>query len=217
MARCSRCTPAVSNVKIHFKVPPDQPLCVPDDGDDAGAVCVFSNFFTYRDPASSLVFTVFHQNQNTRVHVNASGLRRFADHHSTLLTFDAIFGTATAGRVQCTVDNSTASGQCSSSSGCSDLNLHHLRHVDTAPFTVSIRPHFFPAALLRSPGSRIGGKLQQPERRPATAIVFSNGKYVIVGARSAAHLHYTYRHLSTCIARARPHGGAVQAHRRAHQ
>ena len=199
--------PVLSNVKIHFKLPRDQPIKLPAEDDPR--LKFFSNFFTYR--WSSLVFTVFHQNRQTRIHVNVSGLRHFDDHVSALRVFDSLFGTSTAASddVVCRVDNSTASGHFRCEPG---LNLRHLSHVDTTPFTVSIRPHFFPAALLRSrveptpsshrrPRGRRSLRLQ--DGRPATAIVFSNGKYVIVGARSADHLQLTFRHLSHCIGEAR--------------
>ena len=202
--------PIVSNVKIHFKLPRSQRLHMPP----LSSPCQlrrYSNFFTFRQ--SPFVFCVFDQNRNTDTHVNVSGLRHFGAVDTALRAFDRLFGTHAAGVVQCIVDNSTASGRLSA------LNLHHLCRVEARPFTVSIRPHFFSAAVLRGIGEnrvrsqrgpRASKRLQQ--LRPATAILFPNGKYIIVGARSVAHLRATHQQLQRCVTAATDIGGAASSH-----
>lgn len=131
-------------------------------------------------------------------HINVSGVKDFAHIQSALDVFNQIFKTgATLADIK--VDNSTSSGRllCHCDDTCSSsnsrrLNLYLLkRFVDSDPasqaagFYLSLRPHFFPGAVLRRRG--------QAAKKRASVILFANCKFVIVGAKSPEHIRETHR------------------------
>ena len=170
----------VSNVKIHFKL--HRRISYPKKPHKYKS---YSNFFTCRE--GKYVFTVF----PLKGHVNVSGLLSYDQGFDAVKTFKEIFNIELNEKdISIIIDNSTASGQLK---GYNTLLLPKLLLFNPTPFTISIRPHFFPCALLRAEKNFFS------DLKPATVILFSNGKFVIVGAKSHRQLVYTFNELKSKI------------------
>ena len=159
----------VNNVKVHVRVAGG--VIVPTDFED-DKLTQYSNFVVCR--LANFVYTVFPK----KGHVNISGIRNFAQIPSAVTVFNSRFHTNII-PINVVVDNSTASGKLSK-----PVQLHSLlahRHPD---ITISIRPHYFPSAVIRSLSSS-----SLPKSR--TIILFANGKYNIVGAKSEQEIRQT--------------------------
>lgn len=139
----------------------------------ARSIKLYHNFVTVRPWTSQeqdvrTVFVIFPKSG----HVNVSGIRGFDRVGHALTAFNSVFKT-NIGPERVTVSNSTSSGRLKTR-----LDIVRLRRfVETDPdckrdnITLGLRPHSFPGALLRRKGS-------------ASAILFANGKYTIIGAKS---------------------------------
>ena len=157
----------VSNVKIHFK----SFITVLEEKHKEGLTFNYisdnANFVTFRiNGGGKAVFTLFPKSG----HVNVSGIPSFNNVQDTLSAFNNHFGSHIVSSDVC-VDNSTASGQ---------IQLQNSALYKLIPlskpygYTVSIRPHYFPSAVIRS---------TTPRKKP-TIILFSNGRFIIVGGKS---------------------------------
>ena len=170
------------NVKAHFNV--TTPICVPERWKKN--VTQHSNFWTFRPGhpvLENLVYIVF----PSAGHVNVSGLKDFHDSDTVKNYFAHLFEVKALSEVS--VDNSTSSGDTQE-----HVNLIRLyqkittsQFLSTYPCTISIRPHYFPSALVR------------PKRCSrqfiSTCIVFNNGKFVVVGSKSEAQTARTVNNL----------------------
>ena len=160
----------VCNVKIHFKIPGgvdlEDLLQAVDEG-KGDRVKVHSNFVSIR--AGKLALVIFPRSG----HVNLSGVRDFEGIKAAVNEFNHQFDTNIC-ESNIVVDNSTASGKV-----CLEgVSLKNLATAAAAaargkrPGTrVSIRPHCFPSAVLRTRGE-------------PTVILFANGNFVIVGGKT---------------------------------
>ncbi len=165
----------VSNVKVRWRVPQDVPLAHKTAEAD---VVLHSNFFTKR--LGHYVFTVFYKNN----HVNASGIRDFADIKGAVQTFNAHFACHVHER-NIIVDNSTASGQLPHCVSLDPL----VSRAQSAHVSISIRPHVFPAAVIRQ---RVADR---SSAKNGTIILFSNRKFVVVGCKTFAGIGATVSQL----------------------
>jgi hypothetical protein len=137
------------------------------------------NFSVFR--RGKLTFTVF----DTGGHVNASGTRGFARMSRSLAAANLLFG-LNLRREDVRVVSSTWSGRFPDRPFV-DVPTVWRRAVRLAsrgparwrvrPFYVSLRPSIFPAAVIR--------RATHP-----TLLLFANGKFVVVGARSPAAASY---------------------------
>lgn len=163
----------VNNVKVHVCV--GENLIVPDELEGKK----YSNFFVFR--FSHFVYSVFPK----KGHVNISGIRNFREINTAVNVFNDQFHT-NAHPDNIVVDNSTASGKLPSNFIPIHLPslLSHQHNV-----VVSIRPHFFPSAVIRSSSS------SSSLSKTRTTILFANGKFNIVGSKSIDEIDRTYRQL----------------------
>lgn len=185
---------SICNVKGHFSV--STPISVPND--IAKIIVHHGNFWTVRPPGhSKLVFVVFPASG----HVNVSGIRNFALTHAATKIFEDLFDTKITSELH--IDNSTASGRLAVGVGSANdedqqqLQLTRLfGNLDRLAFpcTVSIRPHYFPSALLRP----LKRALSDPDLI-STSILFTNGKFIIVGSKTEAQVARTFQNLNQLV------------------
>lgn len=176
-------TVTTSNVKGHFKV--QAPVTLPDCLKDY--VICHNNYWMVRPPHPifrKLVYTVFYSSG----HINVSGIKDFDDCDHAQLLFEQLFNVASVS--QFCIDNSTSTGQlCMTSNSINLSKLKLTENIDTYfafPCTVSLRPHYFPGALIRP--AKITHEI-------CTSILFSNGKFNIVGAKHPAQVARTVHNL----------------------
>lgn len=167
--------PRQHNVVFHFKV------CWPEEAADQldledlvkraaerdYSYQLFHNFLVLR--RGPLCFTLFFKSG----HVNCSGTRTTAGIGASLLEAEEIF------RKKLTVDDTTISS--TTWSGRFPHNLLNIPscqqalHDSGRPIRVSLRPSRFPGGVVRS------------DNHP-TLILFRNGKYIVVGAKSESEV-----------------------------
>ena len=183
----------VSNVKAHFSV--QAPIPVPDSISDH--VVYHGNFLTVRPPPSlvkhltdraKLVYVVFPSSG----HVNVSGIKDFDTCYQAVQVFEHLFSVKATSDI--CVDNSTASGRFPVIDNLRLSRLFDKVEEFAFPCTISIRPHYFPSVLLR-PAQR---SLPEPNLI-STSIVFTNGKFIIVGSKTRAQVARTYHNLNHII------------------
>ena len=179
------------NVKGHFRVT-SAPIVLPDH--IKPLTTQYSNFWTFRPGTSApgvgnLVYIVFPD----AGYVNVSGLTHFDSGPLAIKFFTDRFNISESEVSDFAVDSSTASGLfdvCPTPGA--DLPGLFSKIISGEeklkyPCTISIRPHYFPSALIR-PKSALKGTI-------ATYIIFSNGKFVVVGSKSVAQTHRTVKNL----------------------
>lgn len=191
--KTSQNIPSVKNVKIHFKVI-DKFLTIPPSLEDSTKY--HSNFATVR--INPYVFIMFLKSG----HVNVSGIKNFEDINTAIQVFNRHFS-LNIHRDNITIDNSTASGEFNHS-----IILQKLRQIPSN-LRVSIRPYCFPSALIRPPPNHKKGnsyiKKTNKEKTSentvdiASIILFANGKYIIVGAKSEHQILTTFKKLSDMV------------------
>ena len=183
--------PQVSNVKIHFKYR-RSPVEVPDNLKHY--IRWYSNFFTIG--LSRFTYVVFYRSG----HVNCSGLRNFEQVNKAVRVFYWFFqgsnrsdfdGDRFTREYQedlregyIVIDNSTACGHV----GLSCINFQKLKYREQG-VTLFIRQDHFPSALFRNRRTRA-----DRQKRPSI-ILFTNGKFIIVGARSYKEIFEAYETL----------------------
>ena len=194
-----------SNIKGHFRVA--TPVSLPSAADEARTfkrVTAHSNFWTVRPKHAvydSLVFTVFPKSG----YVNFSGVKNFGDCDAIKSEFERLFGVRATSAVS--VDNSTSSGRLP----FARIPLARLYWSVTGqqqqprqqpagggggggscyPCTISLRPHYFPSALLRP--------IKACCKDIGTSILFPNGKFIVVGAKSPGQVARTARNLHRLV------------------
>jgi len=114
-------------------------------------------------------------------HVNVSGTRRFARLPRTVTLFNLIFSTRLR-LSQVRVVNSTASTLVPPPTPRQTWDLANLVQSPPHSLRISLRPHFFPAAVIRASG--------QP-----TLLWFANGRVVILRGRSWLHISEHFQHV----------------------
>lgn len=185
--------PTICNIKFRFSLVGEKinlPLARSETEllkDERVGVKHVNNFVVIRD--GRIVFTIFHKSG----HVNVSGVRDFSKIEEALAIFNRLFKTAVS-REKITVDNSTSSGSLFTPLIASSekivavqrLNLKELKNrvesVGGEESTLHLRPHFFPGAVFRRKGK-------------STLIVFTTGKFIIVGAKNRLQIREAHRAL----------------------
>ncbi len=141
-----------------------------------------------------IVFTIFPSSS----HVNVSGLPDFSYCDKAAEGFARLFKVRKVGGF--CVDNSTASG-CIDAERLSLLKLSHIAKsafdrqknlFPLFPCTVSVKPHLFPSATIRPANA-------DAKKKIGTSIVFSNGKIIIVGAKSMKEISNTFHNLKPVL------------------
>lgn len=170
----------VKNVKVHFKTVPN--LVLPSQ---TLSLCTHhSNFVSLRH--TPYAFVIFAKSG----HVNVSGIETFEDIKNIVPVVKHQLG-VDIHPDNIKIDNSTASGKLQS-------NNFHLLDLQSRAASlgvlVSIRPHFFPSALIRQ-------KKRLSTRGKGTIILFQNGKFIIVGCRSLSTIEDTYNQLCAITAK----------------
>jgi len=172
----------VKNVKIHVNV--HKPIIVPNYLQDRSKQ--HSNFTVIR--VDGFVFILFLNSG----FANISGIKNFESIKGAVDSFNHHFST-TIQREHIVIDNSTASGKLA---GKNNVHLHKLINspiIDSAHLSVSIRPHYFPSATIRGKPNQICSKRKQKCRVDfATCVIFSNGKFIIVGGKSINQIENTF-------------------------
>jgi len=181
--------PKVHNVKIRLKLPTS--VDIPDHLSDG--VVRHNNFISMKvEKYSCIIFL-------KSGHVNISGIKDFADIKEAVCCFNRHFGTDVQ-EDNIIIDNSTASGQLS----CKSICLPKLRSNPLCiegTITVSIRPHYFPSALIRQTCKSHNHKQSNniAGEKLSTIILFANGKFNIVGCKSESAIHKTWIQLCAII------------------
>lgn len=110
------------------------------------------------------VFTIF-----TSGHVNATGVKSFSEISAAVKLFSKQFGLSYD---ECSksviIDNSTSSAFVPLKNR---LNLALLRNKLGNSSSLSLRPHFFPGAVIR-------------RKEKCTIVIFTTGRFIIIGAKS---------------------------------
>lgn len=171
--------PHIKNVKIHFKTE-CKPLKIP--AHLKNKIKEYSNFMSIR--FNPFVFIIFPKSG----HVNASGICSFSNIKTALIQFNTQFETNIQ-EENISVDNITASGKLNKDK----IRLQDLTYT-SLPVTVFIRPYYFPSAIIR----HIHDKNKQNHRLPSI-ILFTNGKYIIVGGRSIEEVEKSFQTLCVII------------------
>lgn len=175
--------PKVNNVKAHWKVCNDTPLILPTELQDK--VIHHTNFFTLR--RNGYVYTIFLKNG----HVNVSGIRNFNAIKDAMDTFNDQFVT-NIHNDNIIVDNTTASGRLPQEEIC--LHQFARSHQHLKELTISIRPHYFPSAVIRQKKKK-GEKKEERRNKKGTIVLFANGKYNILGCQTKESIEDTFNQL----------------------
>lgn len=182
----------VSNVKGHFFVKTPLPADTLTSTENKGyTITHHSNFSTVKLCAnahhSPYVYVVFPK----RGYVNVSGIRDFNECELARVKFEHVLGVKAITKFR--IDNSTASGQFP----FQRIHLPDLLRVQTNhrgyPCTISLRPHYFPAALVR-PLDHV-----RRRRQIGTCILFANSKFIVVGSRSPAQTAHSVHNLQSLV------------------
>ncbi len=148
--------PLVKNVKVHFKLKKNFNV-------EWKSAKRFSNYIVLR--LEDVVYTVFEKSG----HVNVTGIKAFSGIKESverfLNQFDLDFHPSSI-----KIDNVTCCGRLDRK----NISFLDIKR-DVKGLSITIRPHFFPSMLIR----RKSGQQNLP-----TMIVFKNGKYIIVGAKT---------------------------------
>ena len=134
------------------------------------------NFFLTK--VSGFSFVIF----NKRGFVNISGVKNFNTLHHLRKVLQETFNTPV--KIEnIIIDNITASGKLCWSNRYKFQNLTKLNDI-----SLSLNPQSFPAAIIRP-------KRHTYIKKIGTIILFSNGKYIIVGCKSEENLIETWKKL----------------------
>lgn len=161
------------NVKFHFKV--DKKECL--------EYCLRKklknrNFDIHR--IGKKVFTVF-----TSGHVNVTGVKSFDRVNESVLAFTSEFGLSFQNCCETIVIDNSTSSACVLLCNNERIDLSSLKgKVENS--TLSLRPHFFPGAVLR-------------RKNKCTIIVFTTGRFIIIGAKSQEAVCEAYRTICAII------------------
>jgi len=154
--------PKIVNVKFHFKV-----FCPIEPFIHLHSVKKYQNFFIWR--FRKLVYIIF----NTSKTINVTGCTNFDSEPIQAIKFffkHFLKTEAPSPFPLFIIDNSTISGKFKLKS---KINLHKIPKFVQTSFSVSIRPHFFSAAVIR-------------EKSQPTILLFPSGSYIILAAKSFA-------------------------------
>lgn len=172
--------PSVKNVKAHFKVkkegllhnPKLECVCLNFCSCEFNFVQRHTNFLVVRLPPA-LTYTVF----PVSGHVNVTGIRSFESVQCAIDKFLTFCGAELSDNTKVIIDNSTASGKFHLIAGRPDLSALSAKNSDpNRQVDISIRQNYFPSVLIRA---RKNLRSVLP-----TTVLFSNGKYNIVGGKS---------------------------------
>lgn len=162
----------VRNIKFHVKL--GHPIEIPEK--IHSHMVRHSNFVVIR--FHPLVYVVFPSSG----HVNVSGVKDFSGIKDAISQLNSHLH-CDIQEEHIKVDNSTVSGKLSVKTPIDFISL--IRSTNKKWFNISIRPHFFPSMVLRP----------KVKKSLGTCMVFSTGKFIIVGAKSEKVVKDTYSHL----------------------
>ncbi len=177
---------SLKNVKFHFAV--NHPLSIPDHLLNRESTKKHVNFFVIW--LKTFVYIIF----PSAGHVNVSGVPSFESISIALKEFNAQFGYAIQ-RSDIKIDNTTASGRFARFDFPKLLKHCSKNHPD---YRISVRTDFFPSIILR-PSSLSRRQNLSGSVGLSTCIIFSNGKYIIVGAKSIDSIRHTFSHANTFV------------------
>lgn len=181
--------PEICNFKAHFKLNEEvnPHIFFKRLGENIeGQTVQKLNFTLYRDPEyKKIVFTVFHGSR----HVNVTGARSYSILEEAINRFNHQLGENVC-ISNVIVDNTTSVGRVwfgeKPFMDLCALEKNAKNNRDKWATTVSLRPDFFPGAVIR-------------KDKCATIIAFSSGKFVIVGAKSSWAIQEAYQRLLALI------------------
>ena len=182
-------TPRICNIKAHFKLTkkfePRQANSSPRFMFLMKHTIQKVNFTLYRDPSyKRIVFTLFHHSP----HVNITGARSYTALELAVKRFSQTVGEEIRTE-NIIIDNTTAVGRVWTHTRA-HLDIHALKKTisidETNKSSLSIRSDFFPGAVLR-------------RKEFASIIIFSSGKFVIVGGKTPWHIQEAYQRLLALI------------------
>ncbi len=148
---------------------------------------IYHNFEVIRLPSFTLI--IF----NEKGRVNITGVKNFKKINKCLQLFNHIFSQyITADSI--VIDNSTSSGNILFSNfnvkNKTRINLVKLKFFCNKKFgsdvKISLHPDFFPGAVIR-------------RKSNSTVVLFTTGKYIIVGAKSEEEIEKSFNSLCAII------------------
>jgi len=162
----------IHNVKFHFQVNCVLKILEKCQNSDKFKVTKWNNYFVVKHLKSNIVYTIFPKSN----FIHVTGCKSFTSIGKLVKYFNKKFESNIQEK-DIIVDNSTASGQ---------LNLLELDYIDLKKIKtylednsdykdlkISIFPRYFPALILRN-------------KNRSTVMVFSSGKFTIVGSKNLA-------------------------------
>ena len=198
---CShRSIPHLKNLKCHFRLPP--PLAPFSENlltttlQSALEICPalkwkkHGNFVVLR--IGKLVFTAFLRSN----FVNVTGLKSESEIEPAINLFKSLLGIPLESEISVKQDNCTWSGnleKCFAPRKFIDLHKLKLDLEKEGKFKVSLRPHFFPAAVIRGEGGR--------GERGGSLLLFRKGQFIIVGCTKKALAYQRVNQVCASIAK----------------
>lgn len=179
----------IKNLKAHFKLDTTVKLNtffnVLSDEEKTKQLFKKINFSIFRDSqCKKIVYTIFHNSS----HVNVTGIPTLKELNFALFRFNKQLQ-QNIKIDDVVIDNITAVGFIWENKK-EKINLipieEHIRSLKLPLTTVNLRPDFFPGAVIRTKGY-------------GTVILFSSGKYIIVGCKSECQLQMTQKNFLTNI------------------
>lgn len=174
--------PKIHNVNISFKIPK---ASLDDLFKCKLSIETHNNLHIIRDPEiKNRVYTIFNSG-----HINITGLKNFHEIKGGLDRFNFLFKQSVK-EEDIRINNSTSSGNVSNNEN--HLNFKKIKEEvakqksSKHEITFNFRPHHFPGAILR-------------RKDKSTIILFSNGKYNIVGAKDRLAVRDAHRILNAII------------------
>ena len=142
------------------------------------------------------MYTIFYRSG----HINISGIRTFESIKEAILNLNFHF-VLNVSLDNIVVDNSTASGKFKKFDK-SIINRITSSSLASA-FNISIRPHYFPSIIIRERSSFHSQSTHKKRLKKivsfATCILFTNGKFIIVGGKSECMIRETFHQLCALI------------------
>ena len=157
------CGPTVKNIKISFKIKNTQysPKVDSLGKKKESYIIEHRNFIVIR---KKFVYVAFSSG-----FINVSGIKNDSEVLESIANFAGILNTSPRLFEDYTIDNITASGSFADKVNLSELSI---KNCDKSGLKIRYKPVYFPGAFIKSYPT--GG----------TLIVFSSGKYTIVGVKS---------------------------------
>ena len=180
--------PEVNNVKVHLKLPDNSSRKLLYDKLNETNAVRHNNYYIVREEKAKTVYSIFPKSG----FVNITGVRNFDEVENALAAFNKKFK-QNIPLDQLKIDNSTASARITDAKSSNDvqINLEHVKYLidNETSFSIlkaTLSPANFPGIVIRSKTS-------------PTCLIFTSGRFNVVGAKGKQDLSNTYQWLCAII------------------